>query len=78
MPLQRCPGRAPPIMLFISVGYIYTPEAWLDDLAVDISSVPDLKDCHVALRVVDEIDDAILALAYPIAVVVPGKFLGLL
>ena len=51
---------------------------WLDDLPINIFSVPDLKDRDLATGVVDEIDNTVLALTYSIPVVIPSEFLGLL
>jgi hypothetical protein len=53
-------------------------KCWLDDLAIDIFSVSDLKDRDLVLRVVDEVDDTVLALAYSVPVLIPGQFLGFL
>ena len=49
---------------------------WLDDLAVDILPMSDLKNRDLAAGVVDEINDSVVTLTDSIPVVVSGEFLG--
>jgi hypothetical protein len=47
----------------------------LDDLAIDIFSVPDLKDGDLLTGIVYEVDNTMVALADSIAVVISSEFL---
>jgi hypothetical protein len=44
----------------------------LDDLFVDILSVPNLEDCDLLSPVINQVDNPIIALSDAVAIVVPG------